>query len=139
MAKISGSCLCGAVQYTSAADPIMAAVCHCTHCQKQSGTAFSVIVGVPKGALQFTAGKTAVYRDQGSSGLAVNRHFCANCGSPSFSDVAATPQMDWVKAGTLDDTSWVKPAVNVWCESAQSWIGWPEGVPRFPQNPPPAA
>jgi len=138
MPKISGGCLCGAVQYSSAAEPMVVAICHCTHCQKQSGGAFSVNVGIPKGSLQFTAGKPATYQDTGSSGQPVYRHFCDQCGSPIFSDVVASPQIDWLKAGTLNDTSWVKPAVNVWCQSAQPWVPFPEGVPRFAQNPPAA-
>ena len=136
MAKISGGCLCGAVKYTSAADPVLVALCHCHHCQKQSGSAYSVNVGIPKGSLQFTSGKTAVYQDTGSSGMPVYRHFCSSCGSPIFSDVVASPQLDWLKAGTLDDTSWVKPAVSIWCESAQGWVTTPEGVAAFAQNPP---
>lgn len=138
MAQIAGGCLCGAIRYTSPAAPVMAAVCHCTHCQKQSGGAFSVNVGIPKGSLQFTSGKTAVFEDKGSSGLPVYRHFCSSCGSPIYSDVVATPKLDWLKAGTLDDTSWVKPVANIWCQSAQSWVPYSEGVPRFPQSPPAA-
>jgi len=138
MTMISGGCLCGAIRYTSEASPALVAVCHCTHCQRQSGGAFSVNVGVPKGSLRFTSGTTKVFEDRGSSGMPVYRHFCSTCGSPIFSDVVSTPQLDWLKAGTLDDHSWVKPAVNVWCESAQSWVAYPEGVPRFPQNPPAA-
>lgn len=136
MAQISGGCLCGSVRYTCAADPVMVALCHCHHCQKQSGSAYSVNVGIPKGSLQVTSGKTAVYQDTGSSGMPVYRHFCSGCGSPIFSDVVASPQLDWLKAGTLDDTSWVKPAVSIWCESAQGWVTSPEGVVAFAQNPP---
>lgn len=139
MSQISGGCLCGAVKYTSSASPVMAALCHCTHCQKQSGSAFSVNVGVPKGSLQFTAARPAIYEDKGSSGMPVFRHFCSTCGSPIFSDVVATPQLDWLKAGTLDDTSWVKPVANIWCESAQQWVVHPEGMAQFPQSPPPSA
>ena len=135
MAKVSGSCLCGAIKYTSTAEPVMAAVCHCTHCQKQAGSAFSVVIGVPKGSLKITSGKTTVYSDKGDSGKAVNRHFCATCGSPIYSDVESSPQLDWIKAGTLDDTSWVKPTVNIWCQSAQNWIAYPEGAAKFPRNP----
>jgi hypothetical protein len=138
MSKIAGSCLCGAIRYASSAEPVMVAVCHCTHCQKQSGGAFSVNVAVPKGSLQLTAGKTTVFHDTGSSGQPVYRHFCSSCGSPIYSDVVATPQLDWLKAGTLDDTSWVRPVANIWCDSAQTWVVYPEGVPRFPQNPPTA-
>ena len=137
MPQISGSCLCGAIKYTCAAPPVMVAACHCTHCQKQSGSAFSVNVAIPKGSLQLTSGKASVYQDNGSSGMPVFRHFCSSCGSPLFSDVVATPQLDWLKAGTLDDTSWVKPVANVWCSSAQGWVAYAEGVARFDQNPPP--
>jgi hypothetical protein len=48
------------------------------------------------------------------------------------------PQLDWLKAGTLDDTSWVKPSLAVWCQSAQPWTADAENVPRFAQNPPAA-
>lgn len=136
MPKISGSCLCGAVKYASAAEPVMVALCNCHHCQKQSGSAYSVNVAIPKGSLQFIAGRAAIYQDTGSSGMPVYRHFCSSCGSPIFSDVVATPALDWLKAGTLDDTSWVKPSAAIWCESAQSWVAYPAGVATFAQNPP---
>ena len=136
MTNISGSCLCGAIKYSSPATPVFAAVCQCTHCQKQSGGAFSVNVAIPKGSLQFLSGKTAIFTDIGASGQPVYRHFCSSCGSPIFSDVVATPQLDWLKAGTLDDSSWVKPAINIWCDSAQSWVVYPDGVPCFPKSPP---
>lgn len=138
MTQIAGSCLCGQVRYTSSAAPVMVALCHCTHCQKQSGGAFSVNVGIPKGSLQFTAARPATFQDTGSSGLPVYRHFCGQCGSPVYSDVVASPQLDWLKAGTLDDTSWVKPTASIWCDSAQSWVTHPEGLPRFAQSPPAA-
>lgn len=136
MSKISGSCLCGAIRYTSVVPPLMTAVCHCTNCQKQSGSAFSINVALPKGALQFSAGQPAVYEDTGGSGKPVHRHFCAACGSPIYSNAVSAPQFDWLKAGTLDDTSWVKPIANVWCDSAQKWVAFAEGVPKFPKNPP---
>lgn len=138
MAQISGGCLCGKIKYTCDAAPVMVATCHCTHCQKQSGSAFSVNVGLPKGTLQFI-GKTSIFEDKGSSGLPVFRHFCSTCGSPLFSDVVAMPQIVWLKAGTLDDTSWVKPTVDIWCRSAQNWVTYPEGTTQFAETPPPAS
>ena len=138
MPKIFGSCLCGAVKYIPAAEPVMVALCNCYHCQKQSGSAYSVNVAIPKGALQITSGKTAVYKDTGSSGIPVHRHFCSSCGSPIFADVVATPTLDWLKAGALDDTSWVKPSACIWCESAQAWVTPLQGVATFSQSPPAA-
>src|SRR6187551_1629262 len=51
MPKISGGCLCGAVRYECNAEPFGTAICHCTHCQKVSGSAFSVNVVVPAPSL----------------------------------------------------------------------------------------
>jgi hypothetical protein len=52
------------------------------------------------------------------------------------SDVVATPQIDWLKAGTLDDTSWLEPSANIWCNSAQRWVPYAKGTARFAENPP---
>lgn len=103
-----------------------------------SGDCLCGAAGMPTGSIQLISGKSAACHDTGSSGQPVYRHLCAACGSAIFSDVVATPQLDWLKAGTLDDTSGVKPAANIWCASARSRVAYPEGVPRLPQNPPSA-
>ena len=49
--KMTGHCLCGAVSYSAEAEPVVQAVCHCADCQRQSGSPYTVIVGVPRAAL----------------------------------------------------------------------------------------
>lgn len=137
MKPIEGGCLCGAIRYTSKAQPLVTAVCNCRHCQRQTGTSFSILLGLPKGSLELTGDTPATFHDTGTSGLPVQRRFCARCGSPILSEVTATPTIDWLKAGTLDDPSWLQPQISIWCDSAQPWVQMPEGVARFPQNPPP--
>lgn len=114
----------------------MTAICHCKHCRRQTGTAFSLLVAVPKGSLIREGAPPDTYDVVGDSGLPVLRKFCPKCGSPIFSEVAATPTKDWVKAGTPDDTSWLQPQVNIWCDSAQPWVPMSEAIPRIPRNPP---
>lgn len=129
MPKISGSCLCGNVSYESSAEPGMTAVCHCRNCQKQTGTAFSVIVAVPEESLSFTdKGSFSEYLDTGETGGAVKRRFCANCGSPIVSIVESKPGVAFIKAGTLDDCSWIEPTQHNWCDSAQPWVQIPGDV-----------
>jgi hypothetical protein len=136
MTKITGSCLCGAVRYRSDAEPAMTAVCHCENCQRQSGTALSIIVGVPAGSIVFEGeGSLATYADRADSGRSVNRRFCKNCGSPIVSLVEMMPNVHFIKAGTLDDKSWLKPTMHVWCDSAQPWVEIPAGMQRFAKNP----
>ena len=119
-----GGCLCGAVRYSISGEPLVTAVCHCTHCQKQGGSAFSVVAVVADAQYSQT-GETRVYGDRGESGKAVQRHFCGECGSPIVSLVEAMPGLTIVKAGTLDDPKALKPAQEVWCGSA-----W-DAVPAF--------
>jgi hypothetical protein len=133
--KIQGGCLCGAVRYRSDAEPLRTAICHCKNCQRQTGTAFSVIVAVARESLVMEGSQPDVYTDVGSSGLPVLRMFCARCGSPILSRVAATPTMDWIKAGTLDDTSWLQPQANIWWDSAQPWVQMSDEIPRLARNP----
>jgi len=53
MQKISGKCLCGSIEYATDADPVFSIICHCDDCQRQTGTAFSMTVGVPKATVVF--------------------------------------------------------------------------------------
>ncbi len=135
MSQIVGGCLCGNIRYTCEAEPMMMAICHCKNCQKQTSTSFSILVAVPKGSLNIE-GELSAYNDQGSSGQAVIRKFCGKCGSPILSDVAALPTMDFLKAGTLDDSSWLKPEAQLWCDSAQSWLKLDDDIAQIAQNPP---
>lgn len=130
----TGGCLCGAVRYAVAGDPAMQLVCHCTHCQKQAGSAFSEIVGVAESALAITHGSPASYADSGESGQPVERQFCGACGSPLFSKVAVSPGLVWIKVGTFDDCSWFAPAAHIWTRSKQPWVELGE-VPAFATNP----
>src|ERR1700761_4660170 len=79
MASSTGGCLCGSVRYSYDGEPVFAGICHCRNCQKQAGTAFSVVVAVPKPAFSL-AGKLKTYNDTGDSGQAVQRNFCPECG-----------------------------------------------------------
>lgn len=134
--KIVGGCLCGKVRYSTDAAPVMVALCHCTHCQKQSGSAFSMNVGVPAAEFRVDGDSISTYEDTGSSGMPVFRRFCRNCGSPIFSDVKSVPGLLFVKAGTLDDASWVKPGIQLWGASRQPWATIDPAVPLVPGNPP---
>ncbi len=136
MGEIKGSCLCGEVKYKSSADPLMIAACHCTHCRKQSGSAFSVNIGVPASSVTITGDSLKTYEDIGTSGKPVLRNFCGNCGSPIFSDIKATDGLYFIKVGTLDDSSWVVPGAEIWCDSKVSWGALDESLPKMPQNPP---
>jgi len=136
MSNIVGGCLCGSVRYEADAEPVLTALCHCKHCQKQTSSAFSVLVALPKGSLQIEGLALAAFEDVGDSGQPVIRKFCPQCGSPIMTDITVTPDLEWLKAGTLDDPSWLRPQMNIWCTSAQLWVSMDDAIPAFEGNPP---
>lgn len=131
---ISGGCNCGAIRYTIASKPLAVAVCHCSNCRRQSGSAFSVNIVVPAATME-VEGEVATYEDSDTeSGSPVLRQYCADCGSPIRSMTGAQPKIAIVKAGTADDPSQFTPSIHVWTQSALPWVTIPEGLPRFERN-----
>ncbi len=130
-----GSCLCGAVKYESASPALVTAVCHCTHCQKTSGSAFSVNAIVPGAAFKVT-GSLSTYTDRGESGGAVERCFCSVCGSPVASRLANG--LVAVKVGTLESQEPTVPTLQVWTRSAKPWSKGCFAITGFETNPPAA-
>ncbi len=121
MPQIAGGCLCGKVRYSGDTEPAFTAVCHCRDCQKESGSAFAVVVGVPESSLS-VQGEPKTYTVRSDAGRSISRLFCPECGSTIFDKLEARPGMMLIEAGTLDDPSWVKPGVQIYTDSAQPWV-----------------
>jgi hypothetical protein len=122
----TGRCQCGNITYEITGDLIATAVCHCDHCQRQSGAAFSVNLVVHESQMA-VSGDLNTFEDRGEHGDAVYvyRRFCGQCGTPIFSAMVEPAEILAVKAGTLDDRSGVKPTVEVWCDHKQPWVELP--------------
>ena len=135
MNDISGGCLCGAVKYSSSAEPAMIAVCHCTDCQKQSGSSFSVNVLVPNDQIVIEGETLSQFINNGDSGQKATRNFCNRCGSPLFTVFDGFGGLAAIKSGTLNDSSWVKPTIQIWCNSKQPWGELDESLPVASKNP----
>ena len=134
--KIEGGCLCGKVRYSAEAEPIFTGVCHCGNCQKLSGTAFASVVALPKPAVH-VQGSLKTYEGRGGSGKATYRRFCPECGSSVIGEVEIMPDVVMIMTGTLDDKSWVKPGMEIFCDSAQPWVSLGGERQRFPKAPMP--
>lgn len=120
-ADTTGGCLCGAVRYSFGGPPLLTAICHCRHCQRQSGSAFSIVAAVPAADF-YLHGETRTFDDVGDSGRAVARVFCPACGSPILSRIEPMPDMLLIKAGTLDDARGLRPTIEVFCDLALPFL-----------------
>jgi hypothetical protein len=134
MAQIAGGCLCGKVRYSASGDPAFVGICHCRDCQKFTGSAFAVVIGVPKSAFSLQ-GQVATYSKAGDTGKSIERRFCPVCGSSIADEASAVPNMVMISSGTLDDPNWVKPAMQIYCDSAQPWVQLGGDMKAFPKMP----
>ena len=129
---ITGQCLCGEIKYELLNPPAMTGVCHCKNCQRQAGSAFSTLAGVAKSDFSLTSGTMKLYEDGDTdSGNTVKRFFCGDCGSPIYSALPDSPDMVFLKTGTMNDTTGFTPQFNVWCSTKQNWVDLPQGVPAM--------
>src|SRR3954452_17202134 len=134
--ETTGHCLCGNISYSIAGEPFAQALCHCRDCQRQTGTAFSIVIGVARDAFTVEGDTLASFETTGDvHGTPTRRHFCSNCGSPIYSAVEMQPEVAWVKAGTLDDASWLEPNAEVFTRSALPWAPRLENVASFETMP----
>ncbi|HWF53917.1 MAG TPA: GFA family protein [Solirubrobacteraceae bacterium] len=123
MGQLDGHCLCGNISYTCSEEPVTTFLCHCTDCQRGSGSAFSVVIGVDLDALTVTGDTLGSYTTVGEdTKQEVVRQFCTNCGSPLISLPEATPDMAFIKGGTLNDHSWLEPEMELWARSAHPYV-----------------
>jgi hypothetical protein len=125
-----GGCSCGEIRYRLASDPMFVHCCHCLNCQRQTGSAFVLNLLIEADRVELTAEEphvVSVPRDDGSE-QSISR--CPTCQVALWSDYGR-PEVLFVRAGTLDDPSWVEPDVHIFTRSRVPWIVLPEGVPAF--------
>jgi hypothetical protein len=137
--KHTGGCLCGEIRYHIARPLRELRECHCTHCQKASGTGGSVNVIVPSASVTFLKGTPKRYVDTAQSGNTLFRHFCGTCGSPIYSQRETRPDVMVFRAGTLDDSSDLRIVAHIWTASARPWSHIGPDVETHPGNAPPKA
>src|SRR6267378_1258460 len=108
---MTGGCQCGHIRYELSGDQFALAVCHCKECQRQSGSAFGMSLAVPPGAFKLRTGVLKTFEVTCDSGRTKRCAFCPECGTRIYHQ---TQNGMSLKAGTLDDTSWLKPHAHYW-------------------------
>jgi hypothetical protein len=110
--------------------------CYCRDCQKVTGSAFTTVLAVPCSAFQLLHGDLGAFIVKANSGRNVTREFCKTCGAPLFTKADAVPHVIFIKAGSLDDPSWLRPSLNCWTSKAQPWAPIATDIQSCLENPP---
>nr|WP_239024894.1 GFA family protein [Sphingomonas corticis] len=106
------------------APPLTCYICHCHLCQKRTGSAFSLSIVVPADGLAITQGELRTGERPTGSGRVNRSHACDKCNSRIYTQADGARTLN-LRAGTLDDASWIRPVAQFWTSSAQPWAVQP--------------
>lgn len=128
---ISGGCPCEAVRFSIKAVPLLIYACHCIECQRRSGSAFGLSMLVNNESFSLTRGVPKFWRRIGAGAIESSQWFCEDCGGGIACGKSTHPDVTAVQAGTLDDTSWIRPIAHVHLHHAQAWQRIPNNAICF--------
>lgn len=129
---LEGGCLCGQVRFTINAAPVRTFACHCTFCQRVTGSSFFAESIFPKDAVHFNEGERRQYAHRSDgSGKKVFVHFCPSCGTTVGLTFERWPDMHGISRGCLDDPNAVEISSHIWTRSAQTGVVLPAQVDCF--------
>ena len=132
---LTGGCLCGGVRFEITEPLVSAGYCHCTRCQRRTGTAASAQARVVPGALRVTAGEELVKAYEPEDGFA--KAFCSACGSALWGRHPEDPDVISVRLGAFDDDPGVRPSYRQFVAYAAPWEPIPDdGLTRHPERRP---
>jgi hypothetical protein len=118
---VAGGCQCRKIRYSLRKAPSVVYICHCTECQKQSSSAFGQSMRVRAEDVEII-GVMARFSRKTANGTDLDCDYCPACGTRLFHRRAVYQAEINIKAGSLDDTSWLKPAGHIWTRSKQVWV-----------------
>jgi len=134
MTKLSGSCLCGAVSYEGDTEIKMTINCHCTDCQKITGSMHGTMIFVQESDVT-VSGSPKSFEHKADSGNVLTKLFCESCGSQMMGKNTMRPGVIGVRVGTLDQKNQINPTVNIYCDSAIPSTSMDPELKSFPKMP----
>ncbi|TAK81580.1 MAG: GFA family protein [Betaproteobacteria bacterium] len=133
--RIDGACHCGNITYQAEIDPEQVGICHCTDCQKLTGSAFTVYVPAPVEGFRLRTGQPKIYVKTAESGSRRAQAFCPECGSRIYAAAVTDPRIFNIRVGTVRQRDALPPKTQLWCRSALGWVMNLESVKRFEKQP----
>ncbi len=122
--KVDGACHCGHITYRAEILPEKVMVCHCTDCQTLSGSAYRTVAPVVDGSFELLSGALRTYIKTAESGRKRAQSFCPECGSPIYAASDDDPPVKiGLRVGTIRQRDELRPVLQAWSRSAQSWTG----------------
>jgi hypothetical protein len=127
-----GGCACGAVRYRVRGEPINVNNCHCTLCQRQTGSTSVVNAFFEADRVTILSGELSENTVTAGSGNPHVIRRCARCGTALFSHYSRFGRLGMgVRVGSLDDSAAFQPDAVVFAGNRMPWVELPVGIPAF--------
>jgi hypothetical protein len=130
----TGGCLCGALRWQAAADPLYAGHCYCADCRKASGSGFIPFMAFSSAAFS-VSGETLTHRLAVGNGRIAVRNCCAACGGLVFGGEVGKSENFNIYAGSLDDATLFHPQIAIFTRDRPAWALIPPGLKQFDTMP----
>ncbi|MBU6437733.1 MAG: GFA family protein [Betaproteobacteria bacterium] len=131
---LTGRCTCGAVRYALQSPPLFVNCCHCTWCQRESGSAFAINAMIEAERVTLVQGEPEVVLTPSASGKGQRISRCPHCRVALWSTYAgAGDAVRFVRVGTLDEPNRAPPDIHIFTTTRQVWVVLPPGVPAVPE------
>jgi hypothetical protein len=128
------SCSCSAFTVECLGEPVRIGACHCTECQRRTGSVFGVAAYFPRDQVTFS-GARKDYARGSDTGRRITNHFCPECGSTVAWDLELFPDLVAVAAGCFADPHLGAPQRGVWAKYKHDWVQFPESIPLLETQP----
>ncbi len=120
---ITGGCHCGHITYETEINPDNVIICHCTDCQRLSGSAYRTVAFTNEVDFTLTSGALKTYIKTAQSGNKREQCFCPECGSHIYAtSVGDTARKFGLRLGTVNQRDALTPKAQYWTNDAQKWV-----------------
>jgi hypothetical protein len=129
-----GGCSCGALRYQMKRTPIFVHCCHCTYCQRETGTSYGLNALIEASQVQLLQGQPERIElpTRSEKGQSVFR--CSKCQIAVWSQYGAGGDLlSFVRVGTLDDAARIAPSIHIYTSTKQPWITLSDDIPSVPE------
>ena len=130
---ITGGCNCGGVRFEVTEPLVSASYCHCTRCQRRTGTSSSAQARIAPGSLRILSGEELIRSWDPPDGF--SKFFCGECGSALWSQNPADRDVMSVRLGVIDGDPGIRPSSRTYVAYAAPWEEIPDdGLPRYEEG-----
>ncbi|VIO72220.1 hypothetical protein CI1B_38640 [Bradyrhizobium ivorense] len=130
--SMEGGCTCRHIRYRLNGRPLIVHACHCTWCQRETGTVHALNAMYEAERVEHIAAEPEIVDTPSASGKGQKIARCPVCKIAVWSNYpGAGLAVRFVRVGTMDDPNQCPPDVHIFTLSKQHWVTFPPGAKVF--------